>query len=785
MDPTDVASSPAPLLALPSHFTFHSHRLSFLTPTTGTGKALASMNLDGKTPPTILFGKGEMEEGNLSKEEKLRRERMRQHSTGVTTFQLLHSPPSSSPRPRPNSPTYLLPTPTGLSTFTPQTSTTSSPLTPIYTGTPVDVQSSSSLIFFSQDSDVHVLPPSSSSPLQSSQLTFHPPSQTCGSADFLSQEEMDQYRGYWPLPTSLIYLLVDDTLVPEFTIMHSGKVQPTGEGNEEKHNYPFAGERNPSVKLMIMKLEPQAPLSQRVKNFNNSLQLLPPTPECSEYICRVHTFQNYVFCQWQNRSQTQLTLVCYDTTSSSPTSPKTVLVESTSTWINLNHAFRIISPKTSPLITFLFASERSGYNHLYLYNYSPQTNLPATCANQITSGPWIVDCVNGYCPKSQTVFYSCNSVSAVEKRLCCSKVTGGESVVVTKEKGVHNITMSHDCKYFVDVYSSRDVKPLVRLVKIVVGDYIMAVGEGEGGCEVVRVFHGEEERRVESKVGTENFEHMCRPPSLDSFLNRSNIRLYYSLYLPDPEKHGSPPYPLVVACYGGPHVQRVKEEWSQNVDMRAQSLRSHGVAVVKCDNRGSSRRGVLFEGAIKHDMGNLEVLDQVDCVRHLVNSKVADGNRVGIYGWSYGGYMAAMCLARAPETFHVAVSGAPVTSWDGYDTHYTERYMGTPGSNPKGYFDSSVLSHCDKIVGKLMLVHGLIDENVHFRHTARLINALIKHRKRYDLLLFPDERHSPRSITDRIYMEERIADYFKEHLRVNQGVKRKGSEVFMGLFSKK
>jgi dipeptidyl-peptidase-4 len=126
--------------------------------------------------------------------------------------------------------------------------------------------------------------------------------------------------------------------------------------------------------------------------------------------------------------------------------------------------------------------------------------------------------------------------------------------------------------------------------------------------------------------------------------------------------------------------------------------------------------------------------------------------------------MAAMCLARAPETFKVAVAGAPVTSWDGYDTHYTERYMGTPQTNPAGYRESSVMQHVDTIAGKLMLVHGLIDENVHFRHTARLVNALIKARKTYDLFLLPDERHMPRALADRIYLEQIIRDYFLQHL---------------------
>mmetsp|Transcript_23219 Transcript_23219/g.23601 ORF Transcript_23219/g.23601 Transcript_23219/m.23601 type:complete len:359 (-) Transcript_23219:201-1277(-) len=198
--------------------------------------------------------------------------------------------------------------------------------------------------------------------------------------------------------------------------------------------------------------------------------------------------------------------------------------------------------------------------------------------------------------------------------------------------------------------------------------------------------------------------------------------------------------------------------------MRAQRLCSLGFAVVKCDNRGSSRRGLSFEGTIKHRLGHWEVLDQVTAVRYLVQHNIADPRRVGVYGWSYGGYLSAMCLCRAPDVFSVAVAGAPVTSWDGYDTHYTERYMGLPSQNTRGYREAAVFDHVSNMKGKLMIVHGLIDENVHFRHTARLINRLIAAGKDYDLLLFPEERHSPRRLRDRVYMEQRISDYFVRNL---------------------
>ena len=190
--------------------------------------------------------------------------------------------------------------------------------------------------------------------------------------------------------------------------------------------------------------------------------------------------------------------------------------------------------------------------------------------------------------------------------------------------------------------------------------------------------------------------------------------------------------------------------------------------VAKCDNRGSARRGTEFEFQIHKCMGTVECDDQVALVQHLTSEsggKIADSANVGVYGWSYGGYMSAMLLCKAPDVFHAAVSGAPVTHWDGYDTHYTERYMQTPETNPNGYDEGSVMKHVGNMNGKLMLVHGLIDENVHFRHTARLINSLIATRKVYDLLLFPEERHSPRRLSDRIYMEERISSFFNSHLK--------------------
>lgn len=171
-----------------------------------------------------------------------------------------------------------------------------------------------------------------------------------------------------------------------------------------------------------------------------------------------------------------------------------------------------------------------------------------------------------------------------------------------------------------------------------------------------------------------------------------------------------------------------------------------------------------FEGAVKHKFGRIDTEDQVSGAEWLIRHGLAQAGHIGVYGWSYGGYLSAMLLARFPNVFQLAVSGAPVTSWDGYDTFYTEKYMGLPSEDPLRYEQSSVMHHVHTLTGKLLLVHGMIDENVHFRHTARLINALVAARKPYEILIFPDERHMPRRHRDRIYMEERIWEFIERNL---------------------
>ncbi|HEY7357305.1 MAG TPA: prolyl oligopeptidase family serine peptidase, partial [Ktedonobacterales bacterium] len=385
---------------------------------------------------------------------------------------------------------------------------------------------------------------------------------------------------------------------------------------------------------------------------------------------------------------------------------------------------------------FLWLSERSGFQHIYHYG------ADGALTQQITDGEWMVDSIAAVDEKNERVYFTGNREHPTECQLYTVSFAGDDPRRVTPEPGFHTVTIDHACQRFIDVHSALDHPPMISLRDLRSGGHLHNVETPS-------------DPRVEA-FGLE-------PPEIVTLSNREGTTLYGALYRP-PASFGPGPYPTIIDVYGGPGPQSVTNQWRLTAELDLQYLRDQGYLVFKLDNRGSARRGLAFESAIKHHMGTVEVDDQVDGVRWLVEQGLADAARVGILGWSYGGYMTLMCLAKAPDVFKVGVAGAPVTDMAGYDTCYTERYMGTPQSNPAGYADSSVLTHAHKITGKLLLVHGMLDENVHFRHTARLMNALIRARKAYDVLLFPDERHMPRHRPDRVYLQERTLGYFQQHL---------------------
>ena len=575
-----------------------------------------------------------------------------------------------------------------------------------------------------QDGEVCVVP-AAGGPVQQVTHGARGSGRTNGLAEYAAQEEMGRSSGFWWSPDSrwIAYEEVDETHIPVYRIMHQGK-DALGEAAQEDHHYPFAGQPNARVRLGVVNLE------------SGEMRWLDLGTDPDIYLARVHWFPDgRLAVQVLNRVQTVLEFYVYDVSSGER---RLLLRETSENWVNLHDLFRPLkAPYQGRSGCFLWGSERDGFRHLYLYDGQGELLW------QVTSGGWMVDTLAGVDQAAGMVYFTGTLDSPLECRLYAVPLGGGKPRCLTPEPGMHSVVLDHARRRFVDTWHALDRSPVVWLRSL------------EDGAMLVSIY-AELDPRLMTALELE-------PPELVSLTNRVGTVLYGAIFRP-PARYGDGPHPALVMVYGGPHAQMVTNGWNLTVAMRAQYLRSLGFLVFVLDNRGSARRGVAFEAAIRYDMGHLEVEDQQDGVRWLVAQGLADPERVGIYGGSYGGYMSLMCLLRAPETFQAAAAAAPVTSWDGYDTCYTERYMGTPQNNPAGYAASSVMTHVEELQGRLLLVHGLIDENVHFRHTARLINALITARKRYDLLLFPDERHMPRGEAGRVYLEERVRDFFFESL---------------------
>ena len=448
-----------------------------------------------------------------------------------------------------------------------------------------------------------------------------------------------------------------------------------------------------------------------------------------EYIARVNwTKKGSLVVQCQTRDQTRLDLLKFDSSLNGST---IILSEQSDVWVNLHDMFRALDDEE-----FIWASERTGYRHIYHYDCDGNQK------RQITDGKWQVDNLVAVDQEKKLIYFTSSADSSLESNFYRINFDGSDFQRLSTIPGIHTVVWDLQSNLYVDTIHSASLAPVVHLSKI-------------SDDQNISIIHNTLDTRVE--------KFNLRPPEFVKISSKNDNQLNGAIFFPE-ESFGEGPHPTILYVYGGPHAQLVTNSWNLTASLRIQYLREQGYLVFVLDNRGSARQGLSFESHIKNRMGSVEIEDQLSGIEWLIKKGYSDQSKIGVYGWSYGGYMALMCLAQVPEVFKVAVAGAPVTSWDGYDTHYTERYMGTPVSNPDGYVNSSVMEYASNIRGKLMLIHGLIDENVHFRHSARLINTLISFNKKYDLVLFPKERHMPRRQSDRTYLETRLTEFFKKYL---------------------
>ncbi len=709
----DVARYPRPGMDAPSgvEFTPDSRKVAYLWSADGSlAQELWTYDLDSKTRQQVteLASSTTSQAGQFSLDEELRRERSRQRKSGVTSYQFAQAAEGTPP-------TLLIPFDGRLYLAHGEESLT--PLPGSEGAIDARLSPNGSHVAFVRSGELEVITTDGTG--QPRVLTSGAVNGvTNGVAEYIAQEEMGRSAGYWWSPDGarLAFVCADSRHIPLYPIVHQGTEHVT----VEEHRYPFAGARNTTVRLGII----------AVDGHPEDVIWTDLGADEDIYLARVAWRPDGVLTALiQSRDQRTQQLVAFDTQSGAAT---TLIEEQGHPWLNLHDDLHFLRSGT-----FLWSSERTGFRHLSLHD---RTGLEIRA---LTEGSWMVTGQVTVDEERRLVYFQGTCDGPLERHLYVVSLDGGPVRRLTREPGWHDVVISPDYRSFVDTWHSPEQPPRLTLCSLTDGEAQGLLFEYEG--------------ITPAALG------LCIP-EITSFHTHDGVLLYAAIYASEQTRTGGQPRPLVVSVYGGPHAQSVTSTWSLTVDLRAQYLAQLGFVVLKVDNRGSAHRGLAFEAAIAGSLGQIEVNDQLEGVRFLAERSYVDRERVGIYGWSYGGYMVCRALQQAPEVFKAGIAGAPVTFWEGYDTHYTERYMGLPATNEAAYQTSSVLPFAKNLTGKLLLVHGLVDENVHARHTMRLVEALATAAQDYELLLFPEARHMPRNPADLAYLERHLVEFLRRHL---------------------
>ncbi len=536
-----------------------------------------------------------------------------------------------------------------------------------------------------------------------------------GANDWVYEEEFSFSQSYqWSENGNyLAYYRFDESKVREFTLMYYDSLYPT----EEKYKYPKAGEQNSTVDIFIYDITS----GKKVKADIGT--------ETDQYIPRIQwTREDNMLCIFRmNRHQNKLELLNCDATSGKAS---LLLKEESNTYIEINNDLTFLEDKKH----FIRSSSKSGYRHLYFYTLgSPEEK-------QITSGNFDITAVYGYDEKSKTCYYQSTEVSPMERQVY-SITLAGEKKLLSPPAGTCAATFSTTFSQCVITHS--DTRNPVDC----------AVYDNTG--KKIRTL--EDNAKVKQALS----EYSLSQQEFFKFKNSENIELNGWMIKPadfNPAKK----YPVLVFVYGGPGSQTVLNKWGSTNYLWYQLMASKGYLVVSVDNRGTPGRGKAFTDWIYKNMGHYEVNDQIELAKYLGSQSYVDKYRIGVFGWSYGGYMASLLMTKGADYFKTGVAVAPVTNWRYYDSIYTERYLQTPQENAKGYDENSPVFYADKLKGKFLLIHGLTDDNVHFQNSAELVKALVKNKKQFDSFYYPNQAHSISKAKGHVF--EMIGEYISKNL---------------------
>ncbi len=538
-----------------------------------------------------------------------------------------------------------------------------------------------------------------------------------GQLDWVYPEELDLGTATWWSPDSkrIAYL--------QFDVSHEfvyPQVDLTSErALSEPERYPQAGTPNALVKLGSIEVvgdqtTPETTWMQVGETSNTLLARVAWLTDSSE-----------IALERFSQTQDKLDLLFCNPQSGAV---RTVLHEESKTWLNVADNLVLLKSRAE----FLWTSERSGFRHIYRYSNKGEL------LGQLTSGDWQVENISAVDEARGRVYFTSSQASPLETQFYSVPLQGGEITRITKQEGTHQIHANPQGTYFVDAYSSLKQPPQTELAKA----------------------NGEKVAVLEPRDTSTSNQYDLEPEQIERVKTQDGVTLYARLIKPANFQAGKK-YPAIVYVYGGPGVQSVRNRW-YGLSLE-QLFASRGYVVWQLDNRGSMGRGHAFEAPIYHELGKVEVADQRLGVEHLLQMGFVDPQRIGITGWSYGGYMTIHSLLFAPDIFKVGVAGAPVTDWHNYDTIYTERYMGLPAENEKGYDASSNVKNAARLKGKLLILHNIEDDNVLFQNSMQMAKALEQADKEFVMQLYPEKTHG---VTGELRkpLYQAMLDFFDEHL---------------------
>lgn len=537
-----------------------------------------------------------------------------------------------------------------------------------------------------------------------------------GGTDWVYEEEFEFARAFfWSQDGSRIaYYKFDESAVKEFHIPIYDGLYPT----DYTYKYPKAGEANAKVSIHVYNLN------------NNQTVDANIGKDTTQYIPRIKWTKssNQLCVLRMNRLQNNLDYLLVNSNTGVST---VMLTEKSDTYVEVNDDLYFLEN------TFIISSERSGYRHLYQYNFKGKK------VSQLTKGKWDVTAVYGVDDNAYRVYYQAAEESPTRRNVYSCDLQGGTKRRLSFSPGTNNAVFTSNFAYFLNYHSSA-------------GDPLIVSLHDRAG-KMIRVLENNNKLRNELKT------YDLSKKEFFSFRTSDNVSLNGWMIKPthfDPDKK----YPVFMFVYGGPGSQTVNDSWGGNNDMWYHYLASKGYMVVSVDGRGTGARGRDFKNCTYLDLGNKEVNDQIEAAKWLAKQPNVDGTRIGIQGWSFGGYMSSLCITKGADIFKMAIAVAPVTNWRFYDSIYTERFLRTPQENAKGYDDNSPINFVELMKGPYLLIHGTADDNVHFQNSTEMVTEMIKKNKVYDSEYYPDKNHGIYGGNTRLHLYTKMTDFIDRNL---------------------